>query len=387
MRPLPTRRPTASRLPGSVVLTATVLGLAACNSSSATDTSASAGARTVTVTLLESGCRPEPASIAAGATTFQVTNSGAAAVSELEILQGERVLAEKENLAPGLSGSFSVSLDPGEYSLYCPGAATEKTPFTVTAAPSASGPTQSTSPELDKAVANYQAYVKDQAGQLVVATRGFAAAVTAGDVAKAKSLFGPTRAFYERIEPVAESFGDLDPGIDARENDVDDPAQWGGFHRIEKALWVSGSTAGMAPVARKLVADVEKLQGLAATAEYQPAQLANGASELLDEVGKSKVTGEEDRYSHTDLYDFAANVEGAQKAYQLLEPELKTKDAALATTIDQRFTDVTTALAAYRVGAGYVDYSTVGQAQRRVLAQKVDALAEPLSHVSALIVT
>jgi len=365
-----------------------VLGLAACGSSSATDTSASAGARTVTVTLVESGCAgPSLRPSRAGATTFQVTNSGAAAVSEAEILQGERVLAEKENLAPGLSGSFSVSLDPAEYSLYCPGAATEKTPFTVTAAPSASGPTQSTSPELDKAVASYQAYVKDQAGQLVVATRGFAAAVTAGDVAKAKSLFGPTRAFYERIEPVAESFGDLDPGIDARENDVDDPAQWGGFHRIEKALWVSGSTAGMVPVARKLVADVEKLQGLAATAEYQPAQLANGASELLDEVGKSKVTGEEDRYSHTDLYDFAANVEGARKAYQLLEPELKTKDAALATTIDQRFTDVTTALAAYRDGPGYVDYSTVGQPQRRALAQKVDALAEPLSHVSALIVT
>ena len=120
-----------------------------------------------------------------------------------------------------------MSLDPAEYSLYCPGAATEKTPFTVTAAPSASGPTQSTSPELDKAVASYQAYVKDQAGQLVVATRGFAAAVTAGDVAKAKSLFGPTRAFYERIEPVAESFGDLDPGIDARENDVDDPGAVG----------------------------------------------------------------------------------------------------------------------------------------------------------------
>ena len=205
-------------------------------------------------------------------------------------------------------------------------------------------------------------------------------------MAKAKTLFGPTRAYYERIEPVAESFGDLDPDIDARENDVDDPAQWEGFHRIEKALWVSGSTAGMGPVANKLVANVEKLQALVATARYQPAQLANGASELLDEVGKSKVTGEEDRYSHTDLFDFAANVEGAQKAYQLLAPELQTKDPALAATIETRFTDVTTALAAYRIGTGYVDYSTVGQAQRRVLAQKVDALAEPLSHVSALVV-
>ncbi|MGZ4664316.1 MAG: iron uptake system protein EfeO, partial [Frankiaceae bacterium] len=336
-------------------------------------------------------CRPEPATITAGGTTFHVTNSGAAAVSELEVLQGDRVLAEKENLAPGLSGSFSVALDPGEYTLYCPGAATEKTTLTVVAASSAPGPPSTSAAldkldKLDKAVADYQSYVNQQAAQLVSATRGFAGAVAAGDVAKAKALFGPTRAYYERIEPVAESFGDLDPDIDARENDVADPAQWEGFHRIEKALWVSGSTAGMGPVANKLVSNVEKLQTLVTTARDQPAQLANGASELLDEVGKSKVTGEEDRYSHTDLFDFAANVEGAQTAYQLLAPELRTKDPALAATIETRFTDVTTALAAYRIGTGYVDYSTVGQAQRRVLAQKVDALAEPLSHVSALVV-
>ena len=359
--------------------------MAACGSSGAAGADA-AGARTVTVTLARSGCPSAPASVAAGATTFQVTNSGAAAVSELELLQGDRMLGEKENLAPGLSGSFSVSLDPGEYTLYCPGAATEKTPLSVTAAASAAS-TRSGSPALARAVADYHTYVKVQAGQLVVATRGFAAAVTAGDVARAKALFGPTRAHYERIEPVAESFGDLDPAIDARENEVDYPAQWSGFHRIEKALWADNSTAGMAPLAQKLVADVAKLRGLVATAEYQPAQLANGASELLDEVGKSKVTGEEDRYSHTDLSDFAANVDGAQKAYQLLAPELRTRDAALAATIQARFSDVTTALTANRLGTGYVDYSRVGQAQRRALAQKVDALAEPLSHVAAVVVS
>src|SRR5512147_2072482 len=131
------------------------MGLAAC-SSSATGTSAIAGARTVTVTLLDSGCRPEPVSVTAGATTFRVTNSGAAAVSELEVLQGDLVLAEKENLAPGLSGSFSVSLAAGEYTLYCPGAATEKTPLTVTSAATASA-SGSASPALEKAVADYHA--------------------------------------------------------------------------------------------------------------------------------------------------------------------------------------------------------------------------------------
>ena len=42
---------------------------------------------------------------------------------------------------------------------------------------------------------------------------------------------------YERVEPVAESFGDLDPRIDARANDVP-KSKWTGFHPIERRLWV-----------------------------------------------------------------------------------------------------------------------------------------------------
>ena len=131
----------------------------------------------------------------------------------------------------------------------------------------------------------------------------------AGDIAEAKDLFAYAREPYERIEPIAEAFGDLDPAIDAREGDVPE-AKWTGFHRIEKALWVDEDLTGMAPVAKKLVADVRLLQELTRQVDLEPAQVANGASELLGEVANSKITGEEDRYSHTDLWDFEANVEG-----------------------------------------------------------------------------
>ena len=222
--------------------------------------------------------------------------------------------------------------------------------------------------------------------KLVPATKTFTDAVRAGDIEKAKTLFAPARFYYEEVEPVAESFGDLDPDIDARIDDVDDPSQWTGFHRIEKALWEDKSTAGMAPVADKLDTDVAKLKSLVATTTYQPAQLANGATELLNEVASSKITGEEDRYSHTDLSDFQANVDGAKKAYDLLSPALKTVDPSAVTTLDARFADVYAALAPFKgsyAGTSYVDYSTVTDAARKVLTQKVDALAEPLSEVAA----
>ncbi len=139
----------------------------------------------------------------------------------------------------------------------------------------------------------------------------------AGDIETAKQKFAAARAHYESIEPIAESFGDLDPAIDAREGDVPDD-EWGGFHRIEKALWVDNDVADMGPVADKLAADIQQLRTQIDTVQLEPAQIANGAVELLNEMSTSKITGEEDRYSHTDLSDFAANLAGSKAAFEAL---------------------------------------------------------------------
>jgi iron uptake system component EfeO len=341
-----------------------------------------AGANTVKISFTDDGCAPQPATVPAGALTFDIENNNASRVTEAEVMQNGRILGEKENLTPGLSGSFSLRLEAGEYVIACPNAATDQHKLTVTAGGGGSAATDTT---LTTAVASYQSYVENQANALVPAVKAFTDAVKAGDVAKARTLFAPARAPYERIEPIAESFGDLDPDIDAREGDVP-AASWGGFHRIEKALWVERDVSRMGTVADKLLADVTKLQGLVKTVKLQPAQIANGAVELLGEVAKSKITGEEDRYSHTDLWDFEANVAGAREAFQVLEPALKAKNPALATTLNQRFADVLAALAKYQKGAGYVDYSTVDAGGRRELTTVVDALAEPLSKVAPAIV-
>jgi iron uptake system component EfeO len=359
--------------------------IAGCSSSKGSDdaSSTAGSAAVVHVELTSDGCVPAPNSVGAGLVTFKVTNKNAPAVSEAELLSGGSILGEKENLTPGLSGSFSLRLQPGHYVVSCPNAKTDHAEFTVTAGSSGAAADPSASALAEQAGQKYHDYVVDQVSQLITAAGTFTTAVKAGDIAGAKAAFGPARTHYESIEPVAESFGDLDPSIDARENDVDDPATWTGFHRIEKALWQDNTLAGMAPMADRLTADLAKLQKLVEKQTYQPAQIANGCVELLDEVAKSKVTGEEDRYSHTDLFDFEANVLGAQEGFAVLKPLLRSSDPELADTIDTRFSDVLSALAKYKQGDGWVDYSTVSDQDRRVLAQKVDALAEPLSQVAA----
>ncbi len=306
-------------------------------------------------------------------------------MTEFEVKDGDHILGEKENVVAGVGGSFSLYLEPGTYTLACPGgtAASEGT-LTVEGASSSASPSASTT-SADTAVAAYRVYIEQQAAALEGRVRAFTQAVERDDIEKAKSLFAWARGPYEAIEPIAESFGDLDPEIDARENDVPD-SQWTGFHRIEKALWVDGSLAGMAPVARKLRGDVAKLNTLVKTVEIDPAQIANGGTELLGEVSKSKITGEEDRYSHTDLWDFQANVDGARAGFTALAPLLRESDAALADRIEARFRAVDRALDPYRRGDGFVLYTTLTPSDTRALSQSIDALAEPLSQVAATVV-
>ncbi len=369
----------ALRVAGLIALA----GLAVAGCAKDKTDGAAAGATKVTIELTDDGCAPSPASVAAGPVTFEITNKNASKVTEAELMQNDIIVGEKENLAPGLSGTFSLHLNAGTYQVYCPNAKTEKTDFKVTGTAAGASQDPAVKALLAQAVTGYQQFVVAEVDKLVPATKQFTDAVRAGDIDKAKSLYAPARYYYEEVEPVAESFGDLDPDIDARADDVTDPSQWTGFHRLEKALWADRSLAGTAPIADKLDADVARLKSQVATTTYQPAQLANGATDLLNEVASRKITGEEDRYSHTDLSDFAANIAGGQKAFQLLQPALQKVDPTLESTVDQKFADVLTALKPYQQGTVFVDYSTVADDQRRVLTQKVDALAEPLSQVAA----
>jgi iron uptake system component EfeO len=371
-----------NRPPLRAALTALAAGLlalfvAACGSSE----DAPAGAKKMSFKLTDAGCDPHNAKAPAGPIDFEVENDGSSKVTEMEVLDGETILGEKENLSEGLSGSFSLTLEEGEYVLRCNGGDEEDGTLTV------SGKLQAdNSPEVEAAVAQYREYLEKNTDELVTETKPFVAAVVAGDVAAAQAAYPAARIPYERIEPVAESFGDLDPRIDARENDV--PAsEFEGFHRIEKALWEEGTTKGMAPVAKQLEADVEELAQKVKTVDLQAVQIANGANELLGEVSASKITGEEERYSHIDLVDFEANVEGAEAAFDAVEPLLGKKDPKLAKEIEADFKKVYATLAPYRRGDGFVSYQELTKADTRKLAQSIDTLAEKLSQVPAQIVS
>lgn len=373
-----------NRVPVRALIAAAALGLvalfvAACGSSG---DDAPAGSKQLTFKLTDEGCEPKQATAPAGPIDFKVENGGTTKYSELEVVDGETILGERENITEGLSGSFSLTLEEGKYTIRCDegGGEGDGTLKVTGQLKTKAGP------GVKKAIAGYRGYLIENTEELTAKTKPFVAAVVAGDIAKAKNLYPAPRINYERIEPVAESFGDLDPRIDARENDVP-KSEFGGFHRIEKALWEEDTTSGMKPVAAALQEDVEELEEKVKGVSLQAVQIANGANELLTEVSTSKITGEEERYSHIDLVDFKANVEGSRVAFEAVAPLMEKQDPKLVKEIEADFAAVYAALKPYETEAwpGFVLYGELSKADTRRLAQVIDTLAEKLSLVPAQI--
>lgn len=374
-----------SRSPRVAVAAVLVTGssLAACTGAPADGPAGGA----VTVTAGDSRCAVAATGAPAGTITFDVTNTGTKATDFSLLGPGGRIMGEAATVGAGRTGQLVVEVpDGGAYTTACtPGMVGDgiRAPFTVTGtAPRSADPEAM----LAEATAGYRRYVVAQAAALVSATEGFADAVQAGDVEAAKALFPLSRTHWERIEPVAESLGDLHSTVDGREDDDRDPGvQFTGYHRLEKDLWVDGLQPDSGAVADRLMADLRDLQSRVGGVDLTPAQVANGAKELLDEVVTGKITGEENRYSHTDLWDLRANIEGAQAAVAALRPVIDEKDPALGPRLDARFGAVGSLLQSYRVGDGLRPHTELGPADLKRLTDAVDALGEPVSQVAAVV--
>jgi iron uptake system component EfeO len=370
-----------------------VLGLAACGSSQSRATgdrsARSPRSAAVSVSLTPAGCAPKPASISAGTVDFTVANKNADAVSEAELRTSDmtKILGEQENLTPGLSGGFSLSLQPGRYKITCPGAATSQSTLTVTG--QATGASWHSVLGLASAVTGYASFVTAETAALVTHTRTFCEAIEAGQLTRAQQLYPKARVYYERIEPVAEIWGSLDTKIDGRwENPVTVRSQFTGFHRLEQLLWQDKTLTGAPALCTGLVQHERQLLTLVRSASYNPLELAAGATDLINEAATSKITGEEERYSNTDLVVFEANVQGAMKVVTLLQPYLSAHAPSVAALIRRRAAAVNTELTTFAAAPGYdktgfVDYSAVTKAQRRQLSAATNALAEALSQLSA----
>ncbi|MET4079080.1 iron uptake system protein EfeO [Janibacter sp. UYMM211] len=359
------------------------LALAACGGDAK---DASAGGGPIAVTASDTECSLARAEAPAGTVEFEVKNTGSKVNEFYVYAEGDRIVGEVENIAPGLSRTFHVTVsEPGTYVTACkPGmvGAGIRSDFTITGASAAP---KSQDEQLVAATDGYERYVASQADAFETETGKFVAAVKKGDVAQAKRLYPTARSYWERIEPVAESFGDLDPKIDGRADVLDEGMKFTGYHRLERDLWKTGLQDDSDAIADQLKSDVAELVTKAKAVELDPLQLANGSKALLDEMATGKITGEEERYSHTDLYDFAANFEGSKSAISSLRPYLKKADADLVTSIDKKTKALDTVLQQHATADGWALYTDLSDAEVKELSDALDALSEDVAKVAGVV--
>ncbi len=336
-------------------------------------------AATIDVTVTDKGCEPAALSVPAGSNTFRIRNASRRAL-EWEILRGVEVVEERENIVPGFVQPLTATLEPGDYQMTCGLLSNPRGVLQVAA--STARPGAPSAMDLVGPIAEYKLYVTSELDAMLAATRDLAAAVKGGRLDEARRLYAPAHQHYERIEPIAELFNDLDNSMDARADDFEkkeaDP-KWTGFHRLEKSLFADRTTDGAAPTADKLVADAETLQGRLKTLVITPKAMVGGAAQLIEEVAAKKISGEEDRYSRTDLWDFQANLDGAQKILGLLRPLVQARNPALLKRVDDNFTKVDAILARYKEGDGFKSYDALTAADRKALKGPITVLAEDLS--------
>ncbi len=380
----------------ALAVAALTASTSACSLTESNDTTTSKGTGTITVESSAKECALTATKAPSGNVVFTVKNTGTE-VTEFYFYaaDGLRIVGEIENVGPGLSRDLVVRAAPGKYVATCkPGMAGQgiRSAFTVTDSGKSTKITGVDQTTIDAATSQYAAYVRDQSQQLVTETTRFADAYKAGDDQEARRLFPHARQYWERIETVAESFGDLDPKMDLREADLEKGQEWTGWHRIEKDLWPPASgyvalkPAERATYVDDLLANAKVLDKRVQDLKYTVDQIGNGSKGLLDEVASGKITGEEDIWSHTDLYDFQANVDGARVGFEGLKPLLEVKDAALAKQIEAAFDKLQSRLDQYKQGKDdFVSYDQVTDAQRKELSDAVNALAEPLSKMTGAI--
>ena len=382
---------------GATALVAT-LGACGTESTSVSEAGKKDDPRALTVDSSTDACTLSASQAPAGTLTFDVTNSGSQ-VTEFYLLgeDGLRIVAEVENVGPSITRALTVNAPAGTYLTACkPGMTGEgiRAEFTVTESDEEVAVSDDEQELIDAAEANYAAYVEDQTDQLLVRTGEFVDAYKSGDDAAARALYPVARTHWERIETVAESFGDLDPKMDAREADLEPGQKWTGWHLLEKDLWPQRAedytaldAEQRATYADDLLTNTVDLKRRLPELTYTVDAIANGSRGLLEEVATGKVTGEEEYWSRTDLWDFQANVDGARVGYEGVQPIVEQKDEALAKELTTRFADLQVLLDEHREGEGFITYDELSVDEVKQLSDAVNALSEPLSRLTAAVLS
>lgn len=372
---------------GSVVIMIAAGGLFYYASQTAMKKRAANNSAETVVTIHAHACEPNALTVPAGKNAFRIVNRSERAV-EWEILDGVLVIEERENIAPGLSQVINANLQPGDYAITCgllsnPRGTLHVTP---TAESEANAKARPSMVAFIGPLSEYRVYLSLQGSALIKAVTALQLTIQAGDLNAAQAAYVSARAAYQRIAPAAQRLAELDNAINARADYYEkreQDAAFSGFHRIEYGLFDQHSVEGLNPIAQRLQTDVTALKQQLLAQNMAPEQLAAIVVRNLRSLAEIRSNGEEERYSHSDLNGFAANLDGTRKVIDLLRPLLSKSSGPLLEKIDAASAGLDTELNGLKTDSGYRPYDQVDAVQRKLIADKAKTLADALDGIDA----
>ncbi|MFT3972992.1 MAG: imelysin family protein [Amaricoccus sp.] len=332
----------------------------------------------IMVTVNDDTCDPADLTVPAGKSTFHIHNASQRPL-EWEILDGVMVVAERENITPGLNATLTERLKAGTYDITCGLLSNPRGKLTVVA--TAASEAAKAAPELRSFIgplSEYQVYLNRRAGELIEATATLSQAVAAGDLDGARAAWLDARQPWRQMAPVIGRLGDvvnsMDPLADYLEKREADPG-FTGFHRIEYGLWAQGSTDGLAPVAATLAAEASTLKDRLKQVKLAPGDLAANAAALAGRV-VDQATASQAPYSHSDLAEFSADLDGIAKSARLVQPLVADAAPQSAAALDTALDGARATLDGFKVDGAFPPYDSVDADGRKRIADAFTKVAD-----------
>jgi iron uptake system EfeUOB component EfeO/EfeM len=332
----------------------------------------------IMVTVTDEACEPAELTVPAGKATFRIHNASERPL-EWEILDGVMVVAERENITPGLNAILTPRLKAGTYDITCGLLSNPRGKLTVVA--TAASEAAKAAPELRHFIgplSEYQVYLSRRSNELAAATATLSERVAAGDVEGAKAAWLAARQPWRQLAPVTGRIADLvnsmDPLAEYLAQREADPA-FIGFHRIEYALWSEGTTEGLAPVAAELATAAATVKDRVKQAKPGPADLAGNAASLAARVA-DQAAASQTPYSHSDLAEYSADLDGITKSAIVVEPLVREANPATADALTSALDAARATLDGLKLDGAFPSYDTVDDAGRKKISEAFARVAD-----------
>lgn len=223
----------------------------------------------------------------------------------------------------------------------------------------------------------FKSYIEGQMDDFVKDTELLALLVKEGKLEDAQKLYPLVTMYYERMQPLASNFLELNKKINTSLGE-DKEAEGTGFAKLAYGLFNEKKTAGYEEVAEQLVTNIKELQLQLPSTDVTENNVLDATVTMLNQLATERLANESD--ANNEVYIAKAQTEVAEQVVKIFMNRSTTESAAKATEQIAKLNEV---IAYYEVGKqDYVNYSYFTSKQKEELTIAINNVKKALQKMN-----